>query len=278
MRPATRVIRLLVIAAGLYVALCLIVFLARHRLVFPLRGGAAGEPASFGIRDGLSVVIPVSGGDTLAAWWLPAVPSAERNGVMIWFHGNGETVAGLAPVFRDFRPAGVAMLAVEYRGYGASTGTPTVSNSEEDALAIWDWLAKRADVDTSRIVAYGRSIGTGPAIHLASSRPLAGLIVESGFTSLRGLARLHYPIIPSFIGGSGFDNLMRMTRVSCPVLFVHGDQDRIIPNAMGQALAAAARNQAGFVVIMRADHNDTYDMGGEGYVSRVRDFVAQTTR
>ena len=257
-----------------YALLCVAIFFARHRMIFPVRGGAMGNPATFGIPDAEAVTMPSEDGHGVAAWFLPAVPAAEPSGVLVWFHGNAETLAGLAPIFRAFRAPGVALLAVEYRGYG-SPGTATVDNVERDALAAWAWLAQRAGVDTTRAVVYGRSIGSGPAIHLAARRPVAGLIVESGFSTMRKLAHFHFPVVPSALAGRGFNNVADIARVACPILLVHGDHDRVVPTAMGRALAAAAGPRGELWIIRDTGHNETYDHGGAEYVQRVRAFVAR---
>ena len=271
-----RVLQLLLVVACAYAALCLVVFLARDRLVFPIRGGSAGEPARFGLADGALVTIPTGDGATLGAWLLPG-SSGGRSAVVVWFHGNGETVAALAPVLREFRPAGVALLAVDFRGYGASTGTPTVAAAEHDVEAVWRWLAARDDLDSGRVVVYGRSIGAGPATLLAATHPAMGLILESPFTSLRAMARVHYPYLPSALAGSRFDNLSRIAHTRCPVLVIHGDRDGIIPTEEGRALAQAAGPRAEFWAIPGADHNETYDAGGNEYVRRFKTFVAHAT-
>lgn len=273
-----RVLRLLIVVAAAYGSAGLAMYLGRNRIVFPIRGGPGGEPARFGIPDGELVAIATDDGERLTGWLLPPTGARPaRAGAMVWFHGNGETVAGLAPVLRAFRPAGAALLAVEFRGYGGSTGRPTVANAERDVEAVWRWLVSRADVDSSRVVVYGRSVGTGPAVLLAATHPVAGLILESAFTTLRGMARVHYPFFPAFLAGGGFDNLGRIALVRCPVLLIHGDGDRIIPIAMGRALAARAGDRGELHVIPGSDHNDTYDAGGEEYARRVREFVERVT-
>lgn len=272
-----RVLRLLTLLAAVYLGLGLVLFLARNRVIFPIRGGPAGDPVRFGIRDGTAVTIEAGGGARLSGWLLPAVPAAARSPVLVWFHGNAETVAALAPILREFRPPGVAVLAVDYRGYGGSTGSVTVANTERDALALWDWLARRSDVDTTRIVVYGRSVGTGPAAFLAASRPAAGLILESAFTSLGAMVRSAFPVFPAFLAGGGFDNAARLDAVRCPVLLVHGARDTTIPTAMGRALAERVGARGELYLIPGADHNDTYDVGGEDYVRRVKAFVARVT-
>jgi len=275
-----RVIRLLVLAATVYVGLGLVLFLARNRIIFPIHGGPAGEPARFGISDGQAITIATADGAHLAGWFLPASPAPAGGGrapALVWFHGNAETVAAIAPILREFRPNGVAVLAVDYRGYGGSSGRATVANVEHDALILWDWLARRGDVDTTRIVVYGRSIGTGPAVLLAASRPVAGLIVESAFTSLGAMAREGFPVYPALLAGGGFDNVGRIGVMRCPILLIHGGHDTTIPTAMGRMLAERAGPRGELYIIPTADHNETYDAGGGEYVRRVKDFVARTT-
>jgi hypothetical protein len=221
------------------------------------------------------VSVRTADGERLAAWYLPPRGQSGKAGAVLWFHGNGETVGGLAPVIRELRPAHAALLVVEYRGYGESSGTPTVANALADADAAWEWLAARPDVDPSRIVVYGRSVGSGPALHLGATHPIAGLVLESAFTSLRAMARAHYPIFPSALAGPGFDNLAAIALVRAPVLFMHGDADRTVPIAMGREMAAALPGSSEFWVIRGAGHNETYDTGGNEYARRFGEFVTR---
>jgi len=264
--------------AILYGAACVFLLLSRNRIVFPQRGGPAGGPQRFGFAGGESVAIATADGARLAGWLLPPPqPTPKPWTVLLWFHGNGETVAGLAPVLRAFQHPHAALLALDYRGYGASTGNPTVANAAHDADAAIAWLRAHLDVFPDHIVVYGRSVGSGPAVHVAATHHVAGLVLESAFTSLPGMARAHFKIFPSFLAGAGFDNLGTIARVACPVLFVHGDRDRTIPIAMGRALAKRAPLVHEFWVIPRADHNDTYGLGGEAYAKRVRQFTERAT-
>jgi uncharacterized protein len=262
----------------LYAAACVILFLSRNRVVFPLRGGLAGGPQRFGFAKGESVTIQTDDGARLTGWLLPPPePTPKPWTILLWFHGNGETVAGLAPVLRAFQHPHAALLALDYRGYGTSTGRPTPANAARDAAAAIAWLRSHVDADPEHVVVYGRSVGSGPAVQVAATHHVAGLVLESAFTSLPGMARVHFRIFPSFLAGAGFDNLTTIARVACPVLFVHGDRDRTIPIAMGRALAKRAPLVHEFWVIPRADHNDTYALGGEAYAKRVRQFVERAT-
>jgi hypothetical protein len=112
---------------------------------------------------------------------------------------------------------------------------------------------------------------------VAAVHHVAGLVLESAFTSLPAMARVHFKIFPPLLAGAGFDNLHAIARVACPVLFIHGDRDRTIPLAMGRALAKRAPLVNEFWVIPRAGHNDTYAIGGDAYATRVRRFVERAT-
>lgn len=269
------ILRWFLVAATTWAGVCLLLFAARNRLLFPLRGGGTGEPARAGMPDGQRVTIVTGDGERLAAWYLPPRDASGRSGAVLWLHGNAETVEGIGSVLREFRPPRAAMLAVDYRGYGGSSGRPTVTGVLRDAEAAFDWLAARPEVNAARIVVYGRSIGTGPAAHVASVRPAAGLILESAFTSLRAMVRRHYPWVPSALAPGAFDNQAAVGRVAAPILLILGDRDDVVPPAMGRELAARAGTRAELWVIGGAGHNETYDVGDEAYVRRFRDFVAR---
>lgn len=263
LRARARVTSFLLLAAIGYAVVGLVLFSSRDRIVFPIRGGGIAPP-----RDGELALIPVDGA-VLKGWLLPG---PERGPLLLWFHGNGETVLGLGSLLHEFKADGFALLAVDYRGYGGSTGKPTVANSERDALAIWDWIGARWPA----VVVYGRSVGSGPAVALAAQRPVAGLILESPFTSLGAMARRSFPIFPSFLAGGGFDNLGRIGDVRAPVLIIHGDRDDMIPTRMSHLLYERVIERGGTAeewVIAGAEHNSTYDVGDEEYVRRVREFV-----
>lgn len=269
------ILRWVLVAASTWVAVCLLAFALRNRLMFPVRGGGTGDPARVGMSDGQRVTIETADGERLAAWYLPPRDTGNRIGAVLWLHGNAETVDGIGAVLREFRPPRAAMLAVDYRGYGGSSGSPTAAGVLRDAEAAFDWLAARPEVDATRIVVYGRSIGAGPATHVASVRPVAGLILESAFTSLRAMVRRHFPWVPTAVAPRVFDNLSAMGRVAGSILIIQGDQDDVVPPAMGRALAARAGARADLWVIVGAGHNETYDVGNEVYVRRFQDFVAQ---
>ena len=120
---------------------------------------------------------------------------------------------------------------------------------------------------------YGRSLGSAVAIYTAAHHRVAGLILESPFTSAADMARRHYALVPRFLLRLSLDNVSAITQVRCPVLLFHGTADRLVPTAMGMRVAAAAPGPVEVVLIQNAGHNDTYDVGGDQYRDKLWAFV-----
>ena len=192
---------------------------------------------------------------------------------LLWFYGNGENIASIGPIVRDFQPPGAALLVVDYPGYGGSGGRATEASMYEAADAAYAAVARRPEVDRARIYVYGRSLGSAVASHVAARHDVAGLVLESPFTNALDIAREHYALFPRFIVRLRLDNLANLRQVRCPVLVFHGTADRLAPLAMGRRVVAAAPGPAELVLIQGAGHNDTYDLGGEAYRRRLWQFV-----
>ncbi|PYP91811.1 MAG: hypothetical protein DMD34_15395, partial [Gemmatimonadetes bacterium] len=213
----------------------------------------------------------VKGGDASTALHRPSPPSPA----LLWFYGNGETVAAIGPIVRVFQPPGTAVLVVDYPGYGGSSGRATEPALYAAAEAAYAALAARPEVDPHRIYVYGRSLGSAVATWTAAHHDVAGLILESPFTSAAAMAHYHYRLFPRLILRLSLDNLSTIMRVRCPILVFHGDADRLVPTSMGQAVAAAAGGPVEVVLIHGAGHNETYDIGGRAYRDKVWEFVAR---
>lgn len=213
-------------------------------------------------------------GSRLAGWYVPPFPRpAPPYPALLWFYGNGETIAAIWPVLRDFRPPKTALLVLDYPGYGASEGRATEAGVLAAADLAYTSLTARTEIDATRITVYGRSIGSVAATSVAAAHPVAGLILESPFTNARDMCRRHYAPFPRFLIRLRLDNIDTITRVRCPVLVFHGTADRLVPPEMGQRVAAAAPGPVELVLIDGAGHNDTYDRGGGAYRQKVWDFL-----
>src|SRR3989449_4297420 len=271
------------IVAGVALGYGLIVLLAwllQERLAFPAPRAPVPDPRRLGIAHGERIELVSGDGTRLAGWYLapraadalhhPAPPSPA----LLWFYGNGENVATIWPIVREFQPPGTALLVVDYPGYGGSEGRATEPALYEAADASFAALAQRREVDPHRIYVYGRSLGSAVAVHTAAHHPVAGLILESPFTNAAEMARYHYRLLPRFLLHLSLDNVANVRLVHCPILLFHGDADRLVPTAMGKAVAAAAAGPVEVVLIHGAGHNDTYDLGGRAYRDKLWEFVA----
>lgn len=176
-------------------------------------------------------------GTRLHGWFLAA---RQPRATILYAHGNGEHVAWQADLLRFYRDElNCSVFAWDYRGYGRSEGTPHESGILQDAAAALNWLSQHTDQKTESLIVAGRSLGGAVAIHLASEQPVAGLVVESAFTSAPEVAAVHYPFLP-------VRQLMRtqlraidwIARYQGPLLMSHAVDDEIVPYAMGESLFA----------------------------------------
>src|SRR5438094_1597934 len=193
----------IIVGLGLgYTLLLLVAWLFQDRLAFPAPRAKLPDPKRLGVENGERVELVSADGTKLVGWYLRAVDlhrPSPPSPALLWFYGNGETVAAIWPVVREFQPPGTALLVVDYPGYGGSGGRATEAALYAAAEAGYALLATRPGVDPHRIFVYGRSLGSAVAIYTAARRPVAGLILESPFTSAAAMARHHYGLFPRFL-------------------------------------------------------------------------------
>jgi fermentation-respiration switch protein FrsA (DUF1100 family) len=192
------------------------------------------------------------------ALYLPPAPLLGSPGLgepapaVIFAHGNGELADFWAEPFQEVREWGMAVLLVEFPGYGRSGGKPSQRSITEAMVAAYDALAARPEVDSSRIVGHGRSMGGGAICALAERRQLVALVLESTFTGIRPLAlRMG---VPGFLVLDPFDNLVVVSRFEGPILLLHGRRDGIIPPSHAERLQAAAKDST--LHWLSCGHND----------------------
>lgn len=252
-------LRLLLVLAAAYAVVAAFALLTADRQIF------LPPPPSYGPGDLPLLRIPLAGGEELAALHLP---NRESSVTLLVSHGNAEDLGYLAPFLQEMREAGFAVLAYDYRGYGASSGPrATERRAYEDVEAVYRYAVGTLRIPPERIVLHGRSVGVGPAVYLAAREPVGGLVVESGFTSAFVVVT-RVPLLPF----DSFPNLRRIRRVRCPVLIIHGAEDVIIPPSHARALYAAAPEPKKLVIFPRAGHNDLAWAAGEAYWDVLREF------
>jgi fermentation-respiration switch protein FrsA (DUF1100 family) len=272
--------------AGVYIVLSVALWALQEKITFPAPRAPLPNPVQT-LGYGGRIELQMHDGTRLVGWFLPPEPEdaqgrrktpdlqrpAATSGALLWFYGNGETIGAIWPIIRDFRPPTAALLVVDYPGYGASGGRATEAGMYEAADLAYNALISRPDVDRHRVYVYGRSLGSAAATHTAATHEVAGLILESPFTSARGMAARHYGIFPRFLVRLQLDNVGAIQRIHCPTLILHGTADMLVPIKMGRDVAAAAGGPVEFVMIEGAGHNDTYEMGGIAYKEKLAGFV-----
>lgn len=274
---------LLIIGLVVELVLPVVIVLRRNDLLFlpsarPLP--EAGLP-SFGDVPVEVVRVRRPDGRELAAYDVAPKEAGESAPVVLYLHGNAGNIAMRAGMARRFAVgARCRLLLLDYSGYGGNRGTPSEDEIGIDALAGYDHLVA-AGVGAARLVVYGESIGGGPALLVASQRPVAGVVLQSTFVSLSSMMRRVVPWLPLaalFVRGS-YPNAERIAGLKGPVLVVHGTRDTTIPFAEGKALHAAAPSGAELLPIEGADHNDLFDVAGETYLrglgERIRRWIAR---
>ncbi len=246
-----------------------------NSLVFHPARTMTAHPATVGLEYD-RIWLTASDGVRLNAWWIPG-PSDESP-VMLCLHGNGGNLSSRTDKMRLFHDAGAAQLWIDWRGYGESGGTPNEPGLYRDALAAWAWLSAVRGLPPARLVLYGESLGNGPAIELAARVPAAGLIVDSGFTSISDMGKLVLPWFPTRIASIRFDNLSRLPRVTIPTLVLHSPQDDVIPFEMSRRNFAASGAAKKTFVELKGGHNDGFLETGAAYPKAIKDFLASLPR
>ncbi len=269
------VIGVVVVALLVYLVFAGFAWKYQERMAFPGARSALPFPTTLGLPDGQMVTVQARDGVTLHGWYLPPSPARQADSTapgLLWFYGNMETIEGIAPVLRDFRPPGIGTLVLDYRGYGASEGEPTEAGVYLDAEAAWNFLVSRPGIDSTRIAAYGRSIGSAVALYLATERPVKAVVLDSPFTSGRDMANEHYSFLPTSLVRLSLDNIGRAGRLQVPLLVFHGTEDWIAPIEMARSVAEAGHAEE-MIEIEGAGHNDTYAIGGATYRERFHQFL-----
>lgn len=198
------------------------------------------------------------------------LPNPKARYTLWYFHGNAEDLGDCEARLREFHAQGFAVFAYDYPGYGLSDGAPSESGIYAANAAALQHLTGKLGVPANRLVLYGRSLGGGPAVDLASKERVAGLILESTFTSVfRVMTR--WPLLP----GDQFKNARKIPRVACPILIMHGTDDRVIPFHHGKKLFDLARGPKRNLWVQWAGHNDLREMAGEAYWTTFRAFVSE---
>ena len=219
------------------------------------------DPTRAEIQDGWPFeekLLTTKDGETLISWWMAPV---ENCPVLLMFHGNGGHIQGPQEQYARIRDSGAGMLAVSWRGYAGSTGTPSERGLHLDARAAYDFL-RGQNVPADRIVIHGFSLGSGPATRLAADVDVAALVLEAPYLSTQKIAEDRVPYLPiGLILRDTYRSDKRIPDVDEPILMVHGSVDAVIPARHSEMLATLATASVQREVFQGSDHNSLVQDG-----------------
>jgi fermentation-respiration switch protein FrsA (DUF1100 family) len=226
-----------------------------------------GTPADIGLAfDEVSLEAADKG--KLHAWW---VPCDRARGTLILSHGNGGNISHRMEKLKIFHDLGLSVLLYDYRGYGKSQGKPSETGVYADAQAAYDFVVNDKKIPALQIISCGESLGGSIAARLASKNSVGLLILDSSFSSLKDIAKVHYPLV-QWLVQSKFDTLGAVRSVKAPVLVLHSRNDEVVPFAQGKRLFDAANPPKEFVELT-GDHNSGFLRSKTKYVNAIAAFL-----
>ncbi len=250
------VVRLVVVLTACTLVPVVLLYLFQDRFLFVTDDAVL--PAAAVLPDARDVSYTTADGVTLTGWFVASrrpSPTCGPAPALILFHGQGGNHSGEYPLATALADRGIGVFLAEYRGFAGASGTPSEEAMAVDAQAAFDAVAARDDVDPARIIDAGFSLGTGVAIRLAATRPVAGVVLLAPYTSLPDIAWTRLPGLPyRLLMRNQFDSRTRIASVRAPVFVVVGAADEVVPNEQSAELYALAPRPDGYVVLDGRDH------------------------
>ena len=256
-RPAARIIalaflKLTLVTFGLLYAVALsgIYAFQRDLQYFPTRRDPA--PEALGLTGVETVALATPDGETLVLWFSP--PETGRP-VILFLHGNAGEIADRADRLAFYRSRGYGVAFLSWRGYGGSTGSPSEPGLLADTKAAYDYLRAQS-IPPERIVLVGESLGTGPAVITAAANPVAAVILEAPYTAAVDIARRAYPWVPvGLLMKDQYRSRDHIAAIRAPLLILHGEKDRVIPQGFGKRLFDLAQDPKTFLSLGPVGHD-----------------------
>lgn len=263
--------RLLITVCVILACWVLLVLSVQRRVLFP-HGVTTPLPnagTAFGDLEKIWIDTPPG---PVESWLLPGdgVGPESPGPAVIFAHGNGELIDYWPEALGRYQRMGLSVLLAEYRGYGRSAGSPSQTAIAEDFLEFHARLVERPEVDATRLVYHGRSLGGGAVCDLARRKPPTAMILESSFTSISDVA--WRTGVPPFLVLDKFNNRTVVTNLDVPVLLLHGRHDQIIPVTHAHRLHDAARQSQ--LILFDVGHNDRL-FQFRAYWQHIEDFLRQ---
>lgn len=257
---------IVVAAVAVYLGGVAVPYFKQRDMLFPIPPVGRTAPADAGLPQAEEHVLTTEDGEKVIVWHVPARPG---HAVVLFFHGNGDFLAGRAGRFRKLTSDGTGLVALSFRGYAGSTGSPSEQGLMKDAAAAYAFTAAR--YEARRIVAWGFSLGSGVAVTIAAQHPVGKLVLEAPYTSTVDVAASLFRYVPvRWLMRDQFRSDERIAHVNVPLLIMHGDADAAINVRFGERLFELAHEPKQFVRFAGGGHENLDDFGA---IETVRRFI-----
>ena len=257
--------------ASIYLIAITTVFLFQEKFLFRATREMNKTPKDMGWTF-QETLLDVQGHKT-HLWHIPATQETRRT--ILFSHGNAGNISDRLRSISIFRDMGYNVIAYDYGGYGKSSGSPSEKRCCQDIRAVWDYAISELNYNPEHIILHGRSLGAGPTAYLATQINAGIVILESTFTTIPDVTRRHYPLLPKWtLSRNQFNTLERISKITTPVLVVHGKKDTLIPYAHGKKLYENANQPKGFLDI-DGEHHEGFWMSGKDYTDGLKEFIDQ---
>jgi fermentation-respiration switch protein FrsA (DUF1100 family) len=254
------------VIALVYLGGVALLYFNQRAMLFPIPPVGRTAPDAAGLSEAEEHVLTTADGEKVIVWHVPATPDRP---VVLFFHGNGDFLAGRVSRFKGITADGTGLVALSFRGYAGSTGSPSEQGLLQDAAAAYAFTTARYAAD--RIVVWGFSLGTGVAVAVASEHPIGKLILEAPYTSTVDVASSMLRVVPvSLLMRDPFHSDRRIARVKVPLLVMHGENDPAIPIRFGERLFDMANEPKQFVRFRGGGHENLDDFGA---IETARQFI-----
>ena len=252
--------RVLFLAVLIYISACTYMYLAQDSLIF--KPTYETDPVGSIFPGASEFFIDTPQGNSLQTWYKPAKVGKET---LIYLHGNARNLSTRGRLINILSEDDRGLLIFSWGGFGQSTGKPSEQSFYDDARAVFDWLAKEHNLESSDLIIYGESLGTGVAVQLATERDFKGVILAAPYTSIAQMAANDYPWLPvNLLLKHRFDSIDKIQDVDEPLVVMHSTDDDTIPYEQGVRLFKEAKEPKRFMGFEDREHTRfrSEDVGG----------------
>lgn len=264
-----------VVVIAVYLIILAYIYFNQDKMVFYPTSEIVATPHQIGL-DFSDIILTV---DTCQVHgWYIEPDDGDSSKVVLFCHGNAGNISHRLETARFLHDLGVAVILIDYRGYGKSTGKTTEEGVYADARAYYDWLVNTKQYRPENIFIFGRSLGGAVSVELASRVKSGGLIVESSFTTIGDMGKKLFPVFPiKMLINYKFDSINKIGKLDCPVVVTHSPDDDLIPYKMGEKLYETAKEPKKFVKLS-GGHNAREYFQDSTYVHTLRELFGLDNR